>query len=320
MTKVWMGLAFGLSFAALVTGCDGGGDGTGGDGGHGGHGGHGGEMGGAGGTGGTGGAGATGGTGGGSTQAVVINFGAMVGDEAFDCAKTFTGLGTKAAEAKITDYRLYVHGVKLVAKDGGEVPVTLEQDGVWQYQDLALLDFESGSGSCANGTAELNTSIKGTVPAAEYEGIKFTLGVPFELNHADVATAPSPLNLSALFWNWNGGYKFLRIDSVATGAAMSFNLHLGSTDCVDDGSGGVSSCGRPNRPEIELTGKDPLVTKIIVDYGAVIAGSDITADAGGAPGCMSGAADPECAPVFERLGLSVQEGTPLPGQTLFHFE
>lgn len=308
----WMVLASGLAALALGTGCDGGGDGTGGSGGTAGSGGTGGETGGSG--------GATGGTGGAAPQAVSIAFEAMVGSEAFDCAKTYTGLGSTGAEAKITDFRLYVHDVALVTKDGASVPVTLDQDGVWQYENVALLDFESGSGACANGTAELNTALKGTVPAGEYNGITFQVGVPFELNHEDVATAPSPLNLSALFWNWNGGYKFLRVDSVATGAPMSFNLHLGSTECQDDGNGGVSSCNKPNRPSISLTGKDPLAAKIVVDYAAVVADADLVQDGGGAPGCMSGAADPECAAVFGKLGLDIQTGMPADGQALFRFE
>lgn len=318
MRNVWQGLALGLSLAAFVTGCDGGGDGTGGGGTGGATGGTGGSAGGAGGTGGS-----TGGAGGGSgTKAVSIQFEARVGQEVFDCAGTYTGLGTTAAEAKITDFRVYVHDVALIS-NGTAIPVTLEQDGVWQYENVALLDFESGAGSCANGTAEVHTTITGTVPEGDisaYEGIRFKVGVPFELNHHDVATAPSPLNLTALFWNWNGGYKFLRVDSLPTGAGTSFNLHLGSTECQDDGNGGVSACNKPNRPEIELTGKDPLVRKILVDYAAVVSGSDISQDAGGAPGCMSGAADPECAPIFERLGLDIQTGGPMPAQQLFSFD
>ena len=311
-----MALLLGAGMALLTAGCDDGG--SGGTGGQGGTGAAGGE-GGAGGQGGSGAAGGQGGSGGTGPVAVNIAFEGRVGAEAFDCAKTFTGLGSAASEAKITDYRFYVHDVQLRAKDGSMVPVTLEQDGVWQYQSLALIDFETGSGNCANGTAETHTALKGTAPAGEYDGISFKLGVPFDLNHADVALAPSPLNLSALFWNWNGGYKFLRADSVATGAAMSFNLHLGSTECQESG-GAVTSCAKPNRPTVELTGFDPLTTPIVADYAAVVAGTDISQNQGGAPGCMSGAADPECAPIFDRLGIDIQTGQTKSGQTFFYTE
>lgn len=313
MSKQFFCVALGLSLAMFGAGCDGG-NGTGGAGGTG-----------ASGGGGAGGAG--GGTGGGSNaQAVTLQFEARVGQEVFDCAGTFTGLGTAASEAKITDYRLYIHDVELLA-GANALPVNLDQDTIWQFQNVALLDFESGSGSCANGTAELRTTVTGTVtlPSGDaeigpFDGVRFKVGVPFELNHGDVALASSPLNLSALFWNWNGGYKFLRIDSVPVGANTPFNLHLGSTECQDDGMGNVSSCGKPNRPLVELSGKDPLATKILIDYAKMVSGSDLSADAGGAPGCMSGAADPECAPIFQKIGLSIDTGEPAPGQEAFSFD
>jgi uncharacterized repeat protein (TIGR04052 family) len=309
---------------AFAAGCDGGGTGSGGTGGQG-------ASAGQGGTGGTGAQGGTAGQGGTGAQggsagtgsgpiAVSIAFEGRVGAEVFDCTKTYTGLGSSAAEVRLSDFRLYVHDVALRAKDGSFVPVMLDQDGLWQYQSLALLDFESGTASCANGTAELNNKIMGMAPAGEYDGISFKLGVPFDLNHEDAAVAPSPLNLTALFWNWNGGYKFFRADGLATGAPMAFNLHLGSTDCQSDGSGGIGSCGRPNRADIVLTGFDPLKKTILVDYAAVVAESDLTKNAGDAPGCMSGAIDPECGIIFDHLGLDVVTGMPKDGQTLFRVE
>lgn len=315
---------------AFAAGCDGGGSsessgGTGGQGATAGQGGTGGTgaQGGTAGQGGTGaqaGTGGTAGTAGSAPIAVSIAFQGRVGAEVFDCEKTYTGVGATAAEVKVKDFRLYVHDVALRAKDGSFVPVMLDQDGLWQYQSLALLDFENGAGECANGTPQLNSKIVGMAPAGEYDGISFKLGVPFALNHQDYAVAPSPLNLSALFWNWNGGYKFFRADVLAKDAAMAFNLHLGSTDCMDDGKGGVASCGRPNVAEVLLTGFDPLSKTIVVDYAAAVAESDVTKNAGDAPGCMSGAIDPECDVIFTHLGLDVVSGLPKDGQTLFRPE
>ncbi|MFO0589679.1 MAG: metallo-mystery pair system four-Cys motif protein [Polyangiaceae bacterium] len=283
------------------------------------------STGGGGATGGTGGAtggtgGATGGTGGSAEPLQIgIHFEANVGAEPFGCGKTFSGVGSPATDVTIADYRLYVHDVALHKADGTLVPVTLDQDGLWQYQTVALLDFEDGSGSCQNGTPETNAVVNGSVPAGEYDGIHFKVGVPFELNHQDAAVAPSPLNLSALFWSWLGGYKFLRIDSLPAGSDAAFNLHLGSTDCVEDGNGGVASCSRPNSPEVNLTGFDPLTTPIVIDYAAVVASSDLKTNGGGPPGCMSGAMDPECGPVFEKLGIDIADGSIHPdNQVLFH--
>ncbi|MDF2696595.1 MAG: hypothetical protein K0S65_4978, partial [Labilithrix sp.] len=277
---------------------------------------------------------------------VTIHFEARVGDERFSCSKTATGMGATAATIEPLDFRLYVHDVRLIGAGGEEVPVSLTDDGKWQYKGLALLDFEDKSGTCANGTTDVNTTLKGGAPAGTYTGLKLKIGVPFELNHADVATAPSPLNLSGLFWSWNGGYKFARIDgrSPAMGGTMDggmsmdagmsmdggmmmddsvFSIHLGSTECEGEpaSGGAVSSCGKPNVGEVVLTGFDPTKKTILVDYKALLAGSDLTKDKGGAPGCMAGANDPECPNILSHLGVNPTTGQPdATQQALFRVE
>ncbi len=146
------------------------------------------------------------------TKEVAINFEAWVGEEEFACGESYDNVGTSESTITPTDFRFYVSNVALVDKDGNAVPIELEQDGKWQYQNVALLDFEDGSGVCDNGTAETRTMVVGTIPEGDYESLQFTLGVPQKLNHEDAAIAPSPLNLTSMWWNWQGGYKFLRAD------------------------------------------------------------------------------------------------------------
>src|SRR5207249_2595803 len=94
-----------------------------------------------------------------------------------------------------------------------EVPVQLTQFGRWQLDGVALLDFESGSGGCANGNPDMNMAIAGTVPAGHaWRGLRFAVGVPFDKNHSDLTEMPSPLDLTALAWSWNAGRKFTRIE------------------------------------------------------------------------------------------------------------
>ncbi|NEO32550.1 MAG: metallo-mystery pair system four-Cys motif protein [Symploca sp. SIO3C6] len=146
------------------------------------------------------------------TQEVSIQFQAMVGDKAFTCGSSYSNLGIAKSSVTPTDFRFYVSNIGLIDASGMVVPLQLEQDGKWQYQNVALLDFEDKSGSCANGTSETRTQVTGSVPAGDYKGITFMLGVPFNLNHNDATLAPSPLNLTSMWWNWQGGYKFVRID------------------------------------------------------------------------------------------------------------
>ncbi len=257
-----------------------------------------------------GGGGGTGGAGGEvNTQAVEINFEARVGNLPFHCADKYPGLGMAATEIALTDFRLYVHDVRLTTSDAQEVPVVLEQDGKWQYQNVALLDFEDKAAGCSNGTKELNTKIVGKVPPGTYSGLVFKVGVPFELNHNDAAAAPSPLNLTGLFWSWNDGYKFLRIDSVPTAGGSPFLAHLGSTECMADANGKITSCARENRPTVQFAMFDAATNKVVIDYAALVAHNDLTMNGGGAPGCMSGKDDPECGPLLGQLGIHIQDGT-----------
>lgn len=159
-----------------------------------------------------------------ATQKVALKFSAMVGAEEFECGKSYDGIGVTKSRITPSDFRFYVTGVELIDKNGKAVPVELEQDGIWQYQNLALLDFEDGKGSCRNGNSGLHDQVTGTVPKGKYRGVRFTLGVPFELNHGDPTIAPSPLNISGMFWVWQSGYKFVKIDMASNGLPQAADV------------------------------------------------------------------------------------------------
>lgn len=236
------------------------------------------------------------------TQSVVLSFAAQLGQKEARCGQKYSGLGKSgSATLELSDLRFYVHDVRLVDQQGTEVPLTLTVDNKWQNQRVALLDFEDKSGACT-GTTELNTVVRGTVLAGsnKWQGLRFRLGVPFALNHADVTKAESPLNLSSMFWSWQSGYKFLRLEGEVTGSA-GLVVHLGSTGCQKDGTGAVTSCQSPNRPEVSLTGFDPSSSKIVLDVATLLAESDLAQTKG--TECMSGPGNADCAPLFSALGL-----------------
>lgn len=257
---------------------------------------------------------------------VDIRFAGKVGSEAFSCAGSYPGLGTTQRTWRPIDFRFYVHNVRLLRGDGSEVPVTLSDDGVWQDGTVALVDFEDRTGGCSNGTGPTNNVVRGALPAGAagpWAGLRFTLGVPFAANHQNSATAGSPLNLSTLWWNWQGGYKFLRLDGRVDDAAgamlqASFNIHVGSTGCDGSAMGGVTRCAEPNRAEVTLMNFDPAANTVVADLARLVADTDIGANAGGAPGCMSGLTDPECATILRGLGITV--GATPGAQTFFRVE
>lgn len=255
-------------------------------------------------------------TGGAEAVDVAIQFSGAFGAEAFSCGATYNNVGSGGSTVDVMDFRFYVHGVELLTKDGTAVAVELTQDGVWQHEDVALIDLEDGSGSCANGTTDINNKIVGKAPAGEYDGVRFKLGVPFALNHADAAVAPSPLNLTSMFWNWQGGYKFARID-LKTSMLDLWAIHLGSTGCEMDGDNNVTGCMAENIPTVELTGFDPTSKAITADILELLVAADVdTNQMGTAPGCMSEPADMDCPPVFAALGLPFASA-PASAQTFF---
>jgi uncharacterized repeat protein (TIGR04052 family) len=301
-----------------------------------------------GGAGGEGGGTATGDAG---VQELSLKLRGAVGEEDFSCSARYAGLGTSGTTLEPLDFRFYVKAVALIDAEGQEVPAALVPDGKWQTQDVALIDFEDGSGSCANGNADTNDTLRVEVPKGEYSGLAFTVGVPSALNHENPAQAASPLNLTTLHWNWNAGYKFMRVDfrvppmsmmddagapdaaetdggsgspseTGGHGAAPpAVNFHLGSTMCTGDAAGGEGVvCARANRPRVVLEGFDPTSGVVVVDAAELLAGIDAATDQGGAPGCMSGGMDPECGPMFAALGLHLETGEPSPGGSVFRME
>ncbi|MFO0683196.1 MAG: metallo-mystery pair system four-Cys motif protein [Sandaracinus sp.] len=261
---------------------------------------------------------------------VVLRFTPRVGSEAFSCTGTYM-MGSPATEAQPVDLRLYVHDVRLVTAAGEEVPVTLA-DNDFQRMGVALLDFEDGTGSCNQGDAETNAEIRGTVPDGEYTGVRFRVGIPFDLNHVDLTTLPSPLNRTSLFWGWAFGHLFFAgvtrtvavgpgIDAAGedAGAPVAYEhvTHLGSTMCEGDPAMGipVTSCARPNRPSISLSGFDAATDSIVVDLGAVKAHVDV------AHGASCHSFQPDCAFPFDALGLNWATGSETPTtQTVFRVE
>jgi uncharacterized repeat protein (TIGR04052 family) len=248
-----------------------------------------------------------------SPRAVTLQFTPTVGTAAFACGQTYASMGAEVTTISPRDFRLYVHDVKLVREDGERVALALDQDGVWQHQNVAMLDFEDFTGACQDGTPETRATITGMIPNAAYRGVEFTIGIPDALNHAELTTLPAPLNLTGLWWGWRSGHIFLAIVTHAeiTTPAPATNdhyFHLGSLGCAGDPAmGQPANCAKPNRPLIQLAGFDPLTQPIIADFAAVLPMSRLATEVG----CHSFTQEP-CAWPFDLVGLNWFTGTQTP--------
>ena len=135
----------------------------------------------------------------------------------------------------LTDLRFYISNPRLTDADGRAHDVRFATEFAWQNDVVALIDLEDGEGACRNGTAATFDRLLGVVRAGDYRGLRFTVGVPFRVNHANPLTAGPPLDDPDMHWHWRSGYKFLRV-GVANGDD-GFWLHAGSAGC--EGTVGV---------------------------------------------------------------------------------
>lgn len=237
-------------------------------------------------------------------EEMTIEFAATVGDDPFSCGESYDQLGSTETTFEPFDFRMYISEVELQDADGQWQSLELEQDTPWQYEEVALLDFADGSGECRNVPEDTRDIISGAIADADVQGLRFQIGVPFEHNHIDASTAPSPLNQTAMFWNWLGGYKFIRIEGATAGLETGWQLHLGSTECHPGEGQGASSCDNGNRIDVELPDFEPEHHQVVIDLADLVANTDMDHQTEQTPaGCMAGIDDPDCTGLFEVMGL-----------------
>lgn len=254
-------------------------------------------------------------------QDITLSFAAEANNIAIDCDTQLTGLGTQNTNAELRDFRFYLHNIEIVDNEGATHALNLNENN-WQTQNVALIDFTNRDTSCGGDIKDTRTIVEGSVPlpnGRRIADLNFTIGLPSTLNHNDRATAPAPLDLAGLHWNWQNGYKFMRLDVAPEGgitrssdpafSSSTWNFHLGSTGCTGDPQlGETVTCTRPDRPVISLSGFDPESSEILIDYEALVTNNNLQLDEGDASGCMSGATDPECAALFNTLGMDLNSG------------
>ena len=253
---------------------------------------------------------------------VSVAFTIAAGDAAVDCSSSIDGVAGGNG-FKINDLRFFVSDVKLVSESGVH-PLALDQDGAWQYKNVALLDFENATGNC-NGSAATNVAVKGLAPRGNYTGIEFTLGVPVELNHLDVgaSTTPAPLNTTGMFWTWLTGYKFMKLDFATTGNAGNF--HLGSMGCPGDSTTAApsGSCKFQNRSVIRLTragGFDPATHKVKLDLKQLLAKVSYTDNKYKCHAMKAGQDLVDCPKVYPALGVDYATGDSSGSQSAFSIQ
>jgi cytochrome c peroxidase len=127
--------------------------------------------------------------------------------------------GAEGRSLRVTRWAALVSGVTLARADGGLVRL----DGQYGFIDAAM--------------ERMKVALR-NVPAGEYVGVEFQIGLPAAVNHADPAQWPAghPLNpiVNGLHWGWAGGFVFAAIEGRwrAPGATdeRGFSYHLATDE------------------------------------------------------------------------------------------
>ncbi|MFA6015216.1 MAG: MbnP family copper-binding protein [Gallionellaceae bacterium] len=244
------------------------------------------------------------------------------------CSTAFT-LGTASTPGTLADLRFYVSNVSLIDAAGNYTPVVLTEND-YQSQGVALLDFETATGSCSamTGTPATWTAVTGKVAPGTYVGVAFTLGVPSKLNHTSTTASTTPVNLqnTAMNWSWNGGRKFTKIEFLPTvtgsmsmmGYANQTSVHLGSKNCIANPTNGdaLNGCGRPNRVTYSFANGFDTSKKIALDLNVLLGARDLTTS----NTWMSATTGPLFTYYFAKFGLDIATGrtiTDVNSQSIF---
>jgi hypothetical protein len=142
-----------------------------------------------------------------------LRFYPRFGNDTLKLAKKYRTLGGDSVRFEFA--RFYVSEISLIDSLGAEHPLT----------GLFLMDMFD-SLAVSRGYAAVTIQAR----PGTYRGIRFSVGVPVDLNHRDAATQAAPLGVNAgMFWSWNSGYIFSRTEGKvdSAGVEKSIAYHIG---------------------------------------------------------------------------------------------
>lgn len=147
----------------------------------------------------------------------------------------------------------------------------------WQSNGIGLLWFNT---HCDRQTPQ-NTELALVMSHEDWKkasAVRFELGVPFTMNHLNPVTQESPLNIPDMFWTWQAGHKFLRLDLMSqnTGENKAWSYHLGSLGCKSASSlrAPAQPCKTPNRFPIEVS-LDTSSNEFVFDINSLLSGVQV---------------------------------------------
>jgi uncharacterized repeat protein (TIGR04052 family) len=174
-------------------------------------------------------------------------------DKVLGCQSTFTPENTKKVWF-IEQFQFFLSNIEITSDNLNWQGFKLLKNR-YQNANTVLLGK-----NCRERNQQPNTEKSGNwsitfandINLSKVTALRFSLGVPFTSNHLNPVSQESPLNLPSMFWVWQTGHKFMRIELSSLNEQWLF--HLGSTGCK---AASVmrepkSPCRYPNSVNFEL--------------------------------------------------------------------
>ncbi len=224
----------------------------------------------------------------GQPQKQVIEFNITFNNKIIDCA---AAIENSNVQWQIEQLFFYVSQVQLKNTAQQWQPVSLATNK-YQAEQVALLGVECGGKEPANWQLTLAKDQSLTKVTA----LRFTLGLPFSINHKNPLSQASPLNIPTMFWIWQTGHKFVRFELAAAEQAWLF--HLGSTGCSSASAlrAPNTTCVAPNLFTFELPLENNSITLDIGTWFNGVHFSDKTT-------CQSAPENLVCQHIFANLNV-----------------
>jgi uncharacterized repeat protein (TIGR04052 family) len=192
---------------------------------------------------------------------------------------------------QVSQLQFYLHGLSIKDTQGNWYPLDLTSADS-KTPNIALL-----GGVCPN---RLNLSLLGysQLNEAKITAIKFKMGVPSKENHKNPITQAYPLNQADMFWVWQTGHKFLRLELQNQSKQWAF--HLGSTGCQSASPvrPPKQPCRHPNLVNV-LVEKFSNQQKIIIHLDQLLGSINLEKSSG----CQSDRNNPDCRTLFKHLNV-----------------
>lgn len=224
--------------------------------------------------------------------------------QALACNKAFSHMGESWRYQQL---QFFISELEVIRQGSGSA--SDKSNKTWQPWPLLETEFQSSAVAllgqvCSPGDNQETLGnwqlhLAPSFKLSSISRIRFTLAIPFGLNHQNPLTQKSPFNVPSMFWVWRTGHKFLRLEMVSDDDSWLF--HLGSTGClaVSPVRSPAEECRQPNRFQFEFA-FDSENPELLLDLSQLLTQVRLTSE----KSCQSGPENPHCRQVLANLSNS----------------